>query len=197
MGQIARKNLITSGWILLAVVLCGWVGYSNRLVKGDPASTDYAIAYPTPTAVNLAGCPQPAALCLESYGLDSAQNMFFVLTNSASPISEIYITLQQEGQPVAAFPCKWEQAESESFYCMGGPVFVGTTVSLRVINKSNEQVLANADIGLLSGVGLVIPATSEPVLNQDTPTPSTIMLFETTPDLATPFSTARVVFPTP
>ncbi len=192
MGQIARKNLITSGWILLAVILCGWIGYSNRLRK-----VDSALEVPTPTAVNLAGCPQPAALCLESYGVDSAQNIFFVLTNTASSIQEIYISLQQEGQPDAAFPCKWKQSESESFYCLGGPVFEGSSVSLRVINKSNERVLAKADIGLLSGVGLVIPATSEPVLNQDTPTPGTIMLFETTPDLATPFSTARVVFPTP
>ncbi len=196
MGQIARKNLITLGCVLLVVIVCGWMGYSNRLEKIYPASTDTTFADPTPTTVSLAGCPQPKALCLESYEMDNTQNILLILTNSASSIPEIYITLQQQGKP-AAFPCKKLQTESESFYCLGGPVFEGTTLSVLVFNKSTDKLLGHVDIDSLSGVGVVIPATSEPNLLQDTPTPGTIILLETTPDLAIPLPTAQVLVPIP
>ena len=196
MGQIARKNLITAGCVLLAVIVCGWMGYSNRLEKVDSAPSVTVLTYSTPTTVSLAGCPQSKALCLESYGMDSTQNILFVLTNTAAPIPEIYITLQQQGQP-AVFPCKKMQTESESFYCLGGPVFEGTMLSVLVFNKSTDKLLGHVDIDSLSGVGVVIPAISEPNLLQDTPTPGTIILLETTPDLAIPFPTAQVLIPIP
>ena len=185
MEQSTRTKLITVGVISLALIICGAIGYTNRLVQ---VKTTPTVAEPTGSSTtlteNLDDCPQPGRLCLDSFGTDNSQNILLTLTNNSTSIQAIYIKLEQDGE-TTTYPCQKVQPAPETFYCLGGPVSADATIKIAVFAKSTDRLLASAELSLASGLERSIATPTEPPLLQiitDSPASAT-----PTPTVAYPY----------
>ena len=190
MVQNQRRKWVVPGVIIFAMIICGLVGYINRV---DRLGNESEVLFASPTSYvrDLANCPQAGVLCITSVGLDNSQNMLLVLTNTGSSIPAIYMKLQQVGQP-AVFACQKIQPIPETFYCLGGPVTVDMQVNLQIFEKKDDRLVANGEFNFQPSAGISAPLATVPVLIGVQSTPS-----EASSLILIPFQTQPVSYPYP
>ena len=156
MEKDRRKKIAIAGLALLALILCGMIGYINR------AGTSLSTQAKTETALSGADhrlwyCSMPASICVVSFGQDSAGNMLIVLMNNR-PETEIYARLvpSETGE---IYSCQKVEFSPDTYYCVGHQVLEGTTITLEIYAKQGDMLLASGELPVQYGATPMVTPT--------------------------------------
>jgi hypothetical protein len=180
MNQTRKINIFLAGLILVALIVCGVIGYKNDSGRVSPFKTPTNDALPTNATaeIELVYCYTPVRLCINSFGSDNAGHMLIVIKNNIPGLVELYAKINQTGTPVPdLYPCQKVQFTPDIYYCMGNPIADGTLVTIDVYSKNDDQLVASGSLPV--GIG----ATPVPV---ETTTPTTTMTASATQISSTP-----------
>src|SRR5688572_26701216 len=163
-----KTTVILVGIVLVALVICGILGYINdpRRASGDPTSDSESPITLTYCYTDLLG------LCIVSFGSDSANNTLIVVKNSNPDFAEFYLKITADDFR-ERYECQQVQFSADTFYCFGKQINDGAVVTIEVYLKNGNRLIAKGII--LASIGA-------------TPTPEIT---------ATPFSLTTPTAPTP
>jgi hypothetical protein len=147
MNQNRKTTILMVGFVLLALIICGVIGYINDSGRVFPnrAATDDALPTDIPAAIDLVYCSTPANLCVTSFGSDNANNMLIVMRNSIPGLTEFYAKINQTETP-NLYSCQKVQFTSDVYYCLGKQIPDGTMVIMDVYSKNDDRLVASGDL---------------------------------------------------
>jgi hypothetical protein len=165
MKQNRKTTILLVGFVLLALIICGVIGYINDSGRVFPntAETDNAIPTdtPTPAEIDLVYCSTPASLCVISFGSDNADNMLIVMRNSIPGLTAFYAKINQP-EVSNLYSCQKVQFTSDVYYCLGKQILNGTMVTMNVYSRNDDRLVASGDL-LVSLEATPVPvATKKP-----------------------------------
>ena len=181
MKQNRKTTIILVDFILVALIVCGVIGYINDSGRVSPttAETDNAIPTDTPAAIDLVYCSSPASLCVTSFGSDNADNMLIVMRNSIPGLTEFYAKIK----PTDAsdlYTCQKVQFTSDVYYCLGSQITDGTMVTMDIYSKNDDRLVASGDL-LVSLEAPPVPVVTKVPTATTAPTPTTTQTSTATP----------------
>lgn len=182
MNQNRKTNILLAGFILVALIVCGVIGYKNDSGRVSPFKTppDDALTTSATPEIELVYCYTPVRLCVNSFGSDNAGNMLIVIKNNLPGLVEFYAKINQTGTPAPdLYPCQKVQFTPDIYYCMGSPIADGTLVTINIYSKNDDQLVAGGS--LLVGIGATpvsvgtveLTTTMTATATQISPTPAT------------------------
>lgn len=185
MNQNRKTTIIFIGFVLVALIVCGIIGYLNDSGRVYPFTTETGEATPTnaPADIELVYCYSPVSLCVISFGSDSAGNMLIVIRNNIPDLAEFYAQIKQTETP-DLYPCQKVQFTRDIYYCLGNPIADGTMVTMNVYSKNGDRLVASGSLLVSVGATPMPTATEAPTVT-DVPTDTTSIAV-TQPATATP-----------
>jgi len=159
MKQNRITKILLAGFILVALIVCGVIGYMNDSGRVSPnaAQTDDTFSTDVPAEIELVYCYTPVSLCVISFGSDNAGNMLIVIRNNIPDLAEFYAKINQTETP-ELYTCQKVQFTRDVYYCLGNPIVDGTMVKMEVYSKSDDRLVASGSL-LISLQGTPAPTT--------------------------------------
>jgi len=147
MKQNRKTTIILAGFILLALIICGVIGYINDSGRISPTTAEMDNTTPTdiPATIDLVYCSSPASLCVTAFGRDNADNMLIVIRNSIPGLTEFYANIQQSNTS-GRYTCQKVQFTSDVYYCLGSQIADGTMVTMDVYSKNDNKLVASGSL---------------------------------------------------
>jgi hypothetical protein len=167
MKQNRTTNIILAGFILVALIVCGIIGYINDSGRVYPFTTETGEATPTdtPADIELVYCYSPVSLCVISFGSDSAGNMLVVIRNNIPNLAEFYAKIKQTETP-NLYPCQKVRFTRDVYYCLGSPIADGTMVTMDVYSKNDDRLVASGSLLVSVGATPMPTATETPIVTE-------------------------------
>jgi hypothetical protein len=183
MDQNRKTAIIMASIILIALIVCGLIGYTNDPRRGSSVSTGIDTTLTVDDLIDLDYCYSPATdLCVISFGADNANNSLIVIKNNDQSLKfYLKITGANKGQ---LYECEQVQFSSNIFYCSGAQLHDGTLVTIEVYSKNDNRLVAS---------GLVLVSLNATPTPDFTGTPITA----TTPPSAIASETKTPSYPNP
>jgi hypothetical protein len=146
MSQKQKTTLILAAIVLLVMLACGYIGYTNSMRPTALSAAVERRSLDTPLAT---GTKRPApelsfcyegvtGLCILSFGRDNAKHLLIIIKNHQPATEEFYISLKQTDQPDELYKCQPVTLSSDTAYCMGKDLPEGTNVTMEVYSKSHR-----------------------------------------------------------
>ena len=192
MEKERKQRLMFAGLILVALITCGVIGYTNRSDAGLSGLSKTQTALPAALPVSVTQyCLGTASLCVISFGLDNAGNMLIVLKHTGA-VKEIYARVKQPGT-MHLLSCQNIEFSPETYYCLGDAVLQGSDITLEVYTKDGNILLASGEISVQFGATPLANATKKPLV---TVFPTIVTLHTATPPMITVYPN-RTAYPGP
>jgi hypothetical protein len=193
MNQNRITNILLAGFILVALIVCGVIGYMNDSGRFSPNAAQTEDASPTAALaeIELGYCYSPVNLCVISFGSDNAGNILIVIKNKIPELVDLYTKINQPGVS-NLYTCQKVKFTPEVYYCLGDPIADGTTVKMEVYSKNDDKLVASGSL-LISFQGTPAPTTetatetadpSSTEMQTNTPDPSAIEIPTSTPGVS-------------
>src|SRR5690349_11822232 len=109
-----KTTVILIGIVLVALVICGILGYLNdtRRASGDPSLTS-----DSESPITLTYCyTDLLSPCIVSFGSDSANNTLIVVKNSNPDLAEFYLKITAVDFR-ERYECQQVRLSADTFYC--------------------------------------------------------------------------------
>ncbi len=101
----------------------------------------------TQVPIELARCSgDPAALCLESFGLSQNQ-LLITFYFPAAGSSQFHLKVWQ-GEAATIYPCTTSDAAPSTFYCTGPLIDLGTPIKIGLFTATGRTALAEGSLTL-------------------------------------------------
>jgi hypothetical protein len=164
MNQGRKTKIILASMGLMAVVVCGVIGYINIAHPvSDTLSETKAILLPgTKSIIKLNYCYDDApSICIVSFGQDSAKNSLIVINNANPLWSALYLRINETGE-WKPYECQKVQFSSEIFYCSGAQLQDGGLINVEVYAKNNNHLIATGLVKVsVNGTPTSLPRTTK------------------------------------
>src|SRR5688572_21029927 len=109
-----KTTIIIVGIVLVALIICGFLGYMNDTRR---TSTDSSSTSDIESPINLTYCYTDAlSLCVVSFGSDSASNTLIVIRNSDPALAEFYLRINAADFR-ERYECQQVRFSPDTFYC--------------------------------------------------------------------------------
>ncbi len=195
MRQEQKTTPILAVIVLLVILACGYIGYTNSMRPMPPTLRGMGTPLPTSTKLvrELGFCYEYVTdLCIASFGRDNAKHLLVVFKNHKPASAEFYINVKHADQS-ELYKCQPVNLSPGSSYCMGKNIPEGTDVTISVY--SNNQRLLSSGVVPIS---VDVTPTSAPTKTV-TPTKTIIPTKTLTPTFipGQPTATADLRTPTP
>ncbi len=187
MGSEKTRKFMVPAFIILAVIICGLMGYLNsRGVKPDEQALTMTLQAGKPTPESLTYCRETGKLCITSFGVDNSGNMLIIISHLQAVTSDIYAKISMDGGE-NRYTCKEIEFNPGTFYCIGDQIPDGSLATLSVYAKEDDTLLANGE--------MVVQFGSTPVASTGGSTPTVIAAIpptETSRSTPTPMPATQI-----
>jgi hypothetical protein len=145
MNQNRKVTILLAGFVFLALILCGVIGYINDSGRVFPSKAGVADeSYTaTPAAIDFVYCNSPASLCVISFGRDNADNMLVVIKNNIPGLADFHANISQAGGTPDLYPCQKVQFVSDVYYCLGKQIPDGTMITVDIYSENDGRLVAS------------------------------------------------------